>query len=233
MIKSKYFIEKFNQHNIKVLAGLMTADKIDIFFNYNDIDEFLIFTTELEMNYVFMNVDYLKEHEIEFITNEVLEDYGSPHEYVRDIQKEVQAYNEKMKKLQKRVGEEQSIHFFFSHNGSIYSWLSVDEELEYEDADTFLEELIDNYDNEIKEYKENQRSSNISMLLKNRNEIERLILSDNDFKYHTTKDLRRTFSNMLYEANRDFFKSIKLHEYQLFDFVEITWNKYKDNVKKK
>lgn len=230
MFISGEIIQKLQERDISVLKGYAPNDKVAVYFNSDEkISDFINFAHALGKKYIFMDIDLYEDDENKPITNELLERYGSPQLSIPEFKKAIDEFNNKMEKMKNRVSEELSVNLYLPHDGVIYCLSLEDDDLYIEAPDDFLEQLVEDYDEEIAEIRSNQRKEELNLFNEHKKEIERIITSDDDFKYYSTKDMRMNFSHRLYEAYQEYFKSINLKVYQLTDMVEVVWKKRKES----
>lgn len=188
--KSDQVIGQLKEKGISVYSASSNGDA-NVYFDSEDYDQFLCLIDELKTSVVFMEVFKLEDYEIE---SSLIEEYDVRPSYARPvIKKEIDEFNNKIKQLGKFVGKEQSIEIFFFHQGVHYSYQWKESELYPRNKTDFIEELLEQYEEEIEEARGKLSEEHHKSVEEQFERIRQVLINDEQFKLCKNKELRKTY----------------------------------------
>ncbi|UNK20449.1 hypothetical protein MNQ98_10730 [Paenibacillus sp. N3/727] len=226
---SKQIIEDLKRQEISIYFA--SPNNIDIILNNKNFNEFNELINDLNVKVIFVEITKLEVEEIE---ENIITDFDVPGTYKRDILKEeVDGHNKKLEEMRQFVGQEQDMRLFFSHQGTIYSWMLFNDDLFVMDKVVLLNEWFEDYEEEINESKEKARTEREEQLYKYYEKLRGFLFNSEAFKKCKNKYLRRAF---IFNALREEEELKKLEPpyttaASVMDVVEDVWRtmKLKEN----
>lgn len=243
IIDIKKIKSEFNKISIKCIEA-----KFDIYdqtaITIINLEEYIELAKQLNVNNIFYPTYY---HDI----NEYIIDYYymMEEEYNEKIYKliepSINQYNEKVKALD--FDRPYKLSLLFINDGVNYECNLNDEWLEdYEDSESALECIMDDYSDKIEEIKNEAKRKFFAAMEISKEESEKLklelkekILNDEEFPYLTNMRLRAAYSKRLAETNE--FKKYErcfqrskgyFHTTDFVDWVELLWKDYKEQKRR-
>ena len=219
-------------------------EDLSIALKNDNISELIKFCKCNSIKSVFYTYGYYEEDD--FTIDEEAEEINLGEEVFKLMKNEIKKYNKKVEKLDFSkpnimisyvIYQSRYIEFIISDD-----WI---EDKEIIEADEFIEELKEKYEDKILEIEnkrneliENEKIKREKTLEGLKKEFKELIFNDANFKYCTNKDMRYRYIKELFK-NEGMSKYEELFKYndefsviEFSDFIEFIWREYKDISKK-
>lgn len=240
IIDIKKIKSEFNKISIKCIEA-----KFDIYNQTSitiiNLEEYIELAKQLNINNIFYSAYYhdINEYIIDYYYM-MEEEYNETinEKIYKLIEPSIKQYNEKVKALD--FDRPYELSLLFIHDGVNYECNLNDEWLEdYEDSESALDSIIDDYSDTIEEIQNEEIEVNKEEIDKLKLELKEKILNYEEFPYLTNMRLRTAFA-------RDFIKSGEFEKYKkcftnkkgfstnldFIDWVELLWKDYKEQKRR-
>lgn len=224
-LKSDQVIEQLKGMGVSIYNASTGNDGVDAIFDSEHYKEFIRLIDELKIPVVFIEIFKLEDYEIEY---SLIEDKDIRVYYAREvIKKEIEAFNRKVNKLKKYIGQEQLIKLFFFYQGVryVYKWENI--ELYPDDKDEFIEELLERYEIEIEAAEEKTREEYRNQIDQYLAKLKNILMTDEQFKKCKNKDLRIGYIYKALRENEELKNVNDVPARLIKDTVEETWRELK------
>ncbi|MEG1310487.1 MAG: hypothetical protein RSD47_00630 [Romboutsia sp.] len=219
--------EEFNKSNIKCIEGTcIIANKLPI-IEINQLNEYINLLSDLKAKNVFYSLCYYDDEEYFIDEDIILDEYG---EKALNLAKDkISEYNKKMESFDFDIPYRINL-YFIKDNIAYLSYLEDDWLNQHEvfTANVELEIMIEDIEPELEKVElEHQKS--VEELGQ---ELKKLILNDEEFKFCSNQSLRASYTRKLmnstiFEKYKIYFKigNGRYNDIDIYNFVELLWKK--------
>lgn len=193
-------IDKVESRSIKVFPATVFTD--DISFKSKNFSNFLELAEMLEVRIAFIEITHLEEWEIvETLISKSEDEIGSIEWSI--FENEIVAFNARIEEMRESIGSEQTIRLFFTCQGITYSISFVNDEVNPDSKEDFIEELRLKYENDIEDKWSKAAADYHEHTDKILAKFKAFILQDKNFWKCTNYDLRKAYMYKISE-NEEF-----------------------------